>query len=81
MKKWIVILLMLFLLIGCGKPEYPKFQDGEIVTISVGGEVGQVYSHFLSGGIYHYKVRYKALGYKKSVFKEFELEKKDENAI
>jgi hypothetical protein len=88
MKKWIVILLMLFLLIGCGKPEYPKFQDGEIVTISVGGEVGQVYSHFMGGGIYYYKVRYRvvnnkssALGYKKSVFKEFELEKNDENAI
>jgi len=78
MKKWVVILLMLFLLIGCGDPKYPKFQDGEIVTISVSGEMGQVYSHFMVGGIYYYKVRCKALGYKKRTFKEFELEKRDE---
>jgi len=88
MKKWLIILLIPFLLIGCDKTKSSKFQDGEVVTIIILNQVGQVYSHFWNGGICHYKIRCMAgnnnssvVEYKIAIFREFELEKRNEKPI
>lgn len=79
MKKWLLILLILVMtMAGCAphSPTVPKFKEGDIVTIKVSQDVGQVLYSYLSGGKWWYNVR--CGSYERNNLIEFELEAHDE---